>query len=35
MLEDVSIFLTNLDVDGPVLFDQVLEVNGRITLDLS
>ena len=34
MLEDVSISLTNLDVDGTVLLDQVLKVNGRITLDI-
>ena len=30
VLEDVSIFLTNLDVDGPVLLDLV-EVDGTVT----
>ena len=34
MLEDVSIFLINLDVDGPVLLD-LLEVDGTVTLELS
>ena len=34
MLKDISIFLTNLDVDGPVLLD-LLEADGRVTLDLS
>ena len=34
VLEDVSIFLTNLDADGPVLLDLV-EVNGTVSLVLS
>ena len=32
MLEDISIFLTNLDVDDPVLLD-LLEVDGTVTLE--
>ena len=34
VLEDISSFLTNLDVDGPVLLDLV-EVDGTLTLVLS
>ena len=32
VLEDVSIFLTNIDVDVPVLLD-LLEVDGTMALD--
>ena len=31
-MENVSIFLTNLDLDGPVLLD-ILEVDGTVTLE--
>ena len=34
MLEDISVFLTNLDVDGPVLLG-LLEVDGTVILDFT